>query len=105
MAGSPVSAEPFRSNGPLASLAHILRGKHDGQQPCGVARQRGIGVVAVIGGNGSGDLVSATRVDGHSGGVPWSVPRPHRSGAGTRSPLPEIGVVKSGRTGGDWVCQ
>ena len=67
----PVSAEPFRSNGLLASLAHILGGEHDGQQPCGVARQRRARVGAVIGGDGSGDVVSATQVGGHSSGVPW----------------------------------
>ena len=67
----PVSAESFRSDGLLASLAHILGGKHDGQQPGGVARQRRARVGAVIGVDGGGDVISAARVDGHSSGVPW----------------------------------
>jgi hypothetical protein len=54
----PVSAEPFRNDGVPASPAHVLRGEHDGQQPSGVAWQRGSGVIAVIGGDGSGKRVA-----------------------------------------------
>ena len=64
------SVEAFGCNVLQASLAHILRGKHDGQQSPGVAGQPRLRVGAVIGRHRSGDVVSATQVDGHSSGVP-----------------------------------
>src|SRR5262249_37678978 len=69
--GKPISAEPFRGNGLLASSAHILTAKHDGEQPDGVAGQACTRMGAVIGVNGSGDVLWATQVDGHGWGVRW----------------------------------
>ena len=92
--------EPFGSDVLQAALAHVLAGEHDGQQLRGVARQRRARVGAVIGSNGSGDVVSATRIDGHSSGVPWL--RQGRAGR-TRaqaSPRQEIGSCETGLSWG-----
>ena len=67
--GKPVSGESFGGDVFKAALAHVIAGEHGGQQPGGVARQRRARIGAVMGGNGSDDVVSATRIDRHSSGV------------------------------------
>ena len=99
-AGKALSAEPFRSNVLQASLAHVLRGEHGGQQPCGVARQRRLRVGAVIGGNGSGDVVSATQVGGHSSGVPRLCRGRAGQARARASPRQEIGSCETGLSWG-----
>ena len=63
---------------------------------CAAAAPR---VGAVIGGNGSGDVVSATRIDGHSSGVPWLCQGRAGSGAGTSIP---VARNRSCETGLSW---
>src|SRR6476660_3311946 len=67
----PLPIEAFSSKVLQAPLAYVLGREHDGQQSRSVARQRPLRVGAVMGGNGSGDVISATLGDGHSSGVPW----------------------------------
>ena len=57
-------------------------------------------VGAVIGGNGSGDLVSATLVDGHSSGVPRSGRGPPAPGVGTNIPVARKGSCETGLSWG-----
>src|SRR6185312_12967820 len=84
----------------LALLAHVLGWKHDGQQPGGVARQRRARVGTVIGGNGSGDVVSATRGSGHSSAVlRLAEGRAGRTRA-RASPRQEIGSCETGLSWG-----
>jgi hypothetical protein len=53
-------------------------------------------VVAVIGGDGRGNLVSATRVDGHSSGVPRLCRGRARAGAGTNIPTARNRLLRNG---------
>ena len=96
-----LSTEPLASNLQQASLAHILGGKHDGQEPCGVARQPRLRVGAVIGRHRSSNIVSATLVNGHTSGVPWLYQGRATSGAGTSIPTARNRLLRNGPELGD----
>ena len=68
-------------------MAHVRISEHDGEQPGGPEWQPGLGIGAIMGGNDSSDLVSSTRINGHSSGAPRSWPRPRCPDEGTRSPV------------------
>ena len=58
------------------------------------------GWVAVIGRDGSDDVVSATRLDGHSSGVPWLGQGRARQARARASPWQEIGSCETGLSWG-----
>ena len=65
-----------------------------------------LGMGAVIGGNGSGDVVSATRVDGHSSGVPWLCQGRAGQARAQTSPRQEIGSCETGLSWGMlWIVE
>ena len=98
--GDVPSVEPGSCEAIQASLAHILSGKHDAQQPVGVTRQRRARVGAVVGLDGSDDVIQAEQVDGHGWGVPWlGQGRTGRSRA-RASPRQEIGSCETGLSWG-----
>ena len=82
----------------LAWLVHE-QGEHGGQRAGGVARQRRARMGAVMGGNGSDDVVSATRIDGHSSGVLGCAKAAPGQDAGTSIPVARI---RSCETGLSW---
>jgi hypothetical protein len=60
----PLSVKAFRSNVLQTALAHILNREHGSQERHGAAWQTRLWVGAVVGGNGRGNLISATLVNG-----------------------------------------
>ena len=87
---------------PSAAMASRLRwhtssdGNMTASSRAALRGSRRLRVGAVIGGDGSGDVVSATLVDGHSSGVPWLCRgRAGRSRA-RASPRQEIGSCETG---------
>jgi hypothetical protein len=60
----PLSVKAFRSNVLQTALAHVLNREHGRQERHGAAWRTHLWIGVVIGGNGRGDFVSATLVDG-----------------------------------------
>jgi hypothetical protein len=59
--GNVVPPEAFGCQHVEALLADVIGSEHDGEQSGRRARQTAAGVGSVVGVNGSGDVVSATR--------------------------------------------
>ena len=94
------SGESFGGDVFQAALAHVIAGEHGGQQAGGVARQRRARVGAVMGGNGSDDVVSATRIDRHSSGVLGCAKAAPGQDAGTSIPVARFRGCETGLSSG-----